>query len=108
MTSRETTQLLAHLDIYDALPRPARERLEIIAFGEIQWPWLLRSLWGGRKADKAALLRRLDLADDALPHLGSWKADTRIITHIVDAIEELRTEVVVDMGWGANSLVRAS
>ena len=107
MTSRETTQLLARPDIYDALPRPARERLEVIAFGAIQWPWLLRSLWGGRKADKAALLRRLDLADDALPHLGSWKADTRFLTHIVDAIEELRPAVVVELGCGASSLVIA-
>ncbi|HWV59748.1 MAG TPA: class I SAM-dependent methyltransferase, partial [Sphingopyxis sp.] len=107
MTSRETTHFLARPDIYDALPRPARERLEVIAFGAIQWPWLLRSLWGGRRAEKAALLRRLDLPEDALPHLGSWKADTRFLTHIVDAIEELRPAVVVELGCGASSLVIA-
>ncbi len=107
MTSRETTHFLARPDIYDALPRPARERLEVIAFGAIQWPWLLRSLWGGRKSEKAALLRRLDLADDALPHLGSWKADTRFLIHIVDAIERLRPAVVVELGCGASSLVIA-
>src|SRR3546814_11575602 len=101
MTSRETTHFLPRPDIYDALPRPARERLEVIAFGAIQWPWLLRSLWGGRKAEKAALLRRLDLPEDALPHLGSWKADTRFLTHIVDAIEALRPAVVVELGCGA-------
>jgi predicted O-methyltransferase YrrM len=107
MTSRETTHFLARPDIYDALPRPTRERIEVIAFGAIQWPWLLRSLWGGRKAEKAALLRRLELADDALPHLGSWKADTRFLTHIVDAIERLRPAVVVELGCGASSLVIA-
>lgn len=107
MTSRETTQLLARPDIYDALPRPTRERIEVLAFGALQWPWLLRSLWGGRKADKAALLGRLDLAEDALPHLGSWKADTRFLTHIVDAIEELRPATVVELGCGATSLVIA-
>ena len=66
MTSRETTQLLARPDIYDALPRPMRERLDVVAFGAIQWPWLLRSLWGGRKAEKAALLARLDLPAQAI------------------------------------------
>lgn len=107
MTSRETTHPLARPDLYDALPRPLRERLEVLAFGAIQWPWLLRSLSGGRKADKAALLRRLDLPDDALPHLGSWKADTRFLTHIVDAIERLRPATVVELGCGASSLVIA-
>ncbi len=65
------------------------------------------SLWGGRKAEKAELLHRLDLADDALPHLGSWKADTRFLTHIVDAIEQLRPATVVELGCGASSLVIA-
>src|SRR3546814_11036518 len=55
-------------------------------------------------AEKAALLRRLDLPEDALPHLGSWKADTRFLTHIVDAIEALRPAVVVELGCGASSL----
>jgi predicted O-methyltransferase YrrM len=107
MTSRDTTHLLARPDVYDALPRPLRERIEVIAFGAIQWPWLLRSLWGGRKAEKAALLARLDLADDALPHLGSWKADTRFLHHMVDAVEHLRPATVVELGCGASSLVIA-
>lgn len=105
MTTRETTQLLARPDLYDALPRPTRERIDVIAFGAIQWPWLLRSLWGGRKSEKAALLRRLDLPDDALPHLGSWKADTRFLHHIVDMIERVRPAIVVELGCGASSLV---
>lgn len=107
MTSRNATHILARRDAYDALPRPLRERLEVYAFGAIQWPWLLRSLWGGYKADKAALLARLDLPADALPHLGSWKADTRFLTHIVDAIEMLRPATVVELGCGASSLVIA-
>lgn len=107
MTSRDTTHFRARRDAYGALPRPLRERLEVYAFGAIQWPWLLRSLWGGRKADKAALLARLDLPADALPHLGSWKADTRFLTHIVDAIEMLRPATVVELGCGASSLVIA-
>lgn len=107
MTSRDTTHFLARPDIYDALPRPFRERLEVVTFGAIQWSWLLCSLWGGRKADKAALLRRLDLPADALPHLGSWKADTRFLTHIVDTIERLQPATVVELGCGASSLVIA-
>lgn len=47
------------------------------------------------------------LADDALPHLGSWKADTGLLHRIVDAIEELRPRVVVELGSGASSLVCA-
>lgn len=107
MTTRDTTQLLARPDMAGALPRPWRERIDVIAFGAIQWPWLLRSLWGGRKAHKAALLRRLDLPADALPHLGSWKADTRFLTHIVDAVEDRRPATVVELGCGASSLVIA-
>ena len=32
-----------------------------MAWGAIQWPWLARSLWGGKLADKHALLDRLGL-----------------------------------------------
>ena len=105
MTSHEKTTLLS---IDDSVPsRPLAEKLLTILWGAIQWPWLLRSLWGGQKADKTALLNRLGLADDALPHLGSWKADTRFLTHIVDAIERLRPATVVELGCGASSLVIA-
>lgn len=71
----------------------------------IQWPWLLRSLYGGTQAQKQALLRRVDLPQDALPHLGSWKADTFFLHRIVDAIENLRPAVVVELGSGASSLI---
>lgn len=105
MTSRETTSLLARDDT--AIPRSTRDRIETIAFGAIQWPWLLRSLRGGSRSEKAALLARLGLSEDALPNLGSWKADTRFLMHITDAIEALRPQVVVELGCGASSLIIA-
>jgi predicted O-methyltransferase YrrM len=83
------------------------DRLYRLAFGAIGWPWLLVSLWGGTKASKSRLLARLGLRDDALPHLGSWKADTGFLHRIVDAIEELRPATVVELGSGASSLVTA-
>ena len=105
MTSRETTSLLSRDD--GILSRSLRHRVETIAFGAIQWPWLLRSLRGGSRAEKTALLQRLDLSEDALPNLGSWKADTRFLMHITDAIEALRPQVVVELGCGASSLIIA-
>ena len=105
MTSREKTALLS---IEEAGPaRPLPEKLFTIAWGAIQWPWLLKSLWGGRLADKHALLDRLELPHDALPHLGSWKADTWFLWRIVEAIERLRPREVVELGCGASSLVIA-
>jgi predicted O-methyltransferase YrrM len=105
MTSREKTALLT-LDS-SVPPRPLREKLFTVAFGAIQWPWLARSLWGGRLKDKHALLDRLGLPHDALPHLGSWKADTFFLWRIVNAIEKLRPAEVVELGCGASSLVIA-
>jgi predicted O-methyltransferase YrrM len=83
------------------------DRLAIMAFGAIGWPWLLKSLSGGRKRDKRALLERLGLPADALPNLGSWKADTVLLKRIVDTIEHLRPETVVELGAGASTLVTA-
>jgi hypothetical protein len=88
MTSREKT---AFLTLEDSGPaRPFSEKLFTVAWGAIQWPWLARSLWGGKLADKLALLDRLGLSHDSLPHLGSWKADTWFLWRIVEAIERLR------------------
>ncbi|CAN5373654.1 hypothetical protein BH10PSE12_BH10PSE12_30430 [soil metagenome] len=78
-----------------------------LTFGLIGWPWLLRSLWGGRKADKRALLDTLGLAHDALPHLGSWKADTGFLNHIITHIARLRPATVIELGAGASTLVAA-
>lgn len=83
------------------------ERAFQLAFGAVQWPWLLRSLYGGTQADKGALLARLGLEADALPHLGSWKADTYLLHRIVDIIETARPATVVELGSGATSLVIA-
>ncbi len=83
------------------------ERLFQIAFGAVQWPWLLRSLYGGTQAHKQALLDRIGLELGALPHLGSWKADTYLLHRIVDVIETARPASVVELGSGATSLVTA-
>jgi predicted O-methyltransferase YrrM len=105
MTSREKTSLLS-LDTSTPV-RPWSEKLFTVVWGAIQWPWLARSLWGGRLADKNALLDRLGLPADALPNLGSWKADTWFLWRIVGAIERLRPREVVELGCGASSLVIA-
>lgn len=105
MTTRETTAFLA-LDDID-LTLSLSDRVMVMAYGAIQWPWLLRSLDGGRKKDKAKLLSYLDLPLDALPNLGSWKADTHFLWHIVSAIEEMRPQQVVELGCGASTFVAA-
>ena len=106
MTSRNTTALrsLKEEASYEA---GWSDRAYRIIFGAIGWPWLLLSLWGGTKSSKKQLLARLDLPEDALPNLGSWKADTFFLHRIVDAIEELRPATVVELGAGASSLVCA-
>ena len=105
MTSREKTGFLSLES--SGLSRPFSEKLFTVAWGTIQWPWLARSLWGGKLADKHALLDRLGLPHDALPHLGSWKADTYFLWQIFGAIEKLRPAEVVELGCGASSLVIA-
>ncbi|HEU0310368.1 MAG TPA: class I SAM-dependent methyltransferase [Sphingomicrobium sp.] len=107
MTSRETTPFL---------PRATNERTArkfwdaaaVVSFGALQWPWLLKGLHGGTQAEKRRLLQRLDLPADALPNLGSWKADTGLLHLIVDKIERERPRRVVEFGIGATSLVIAA
>lgn len=108
MTSREMTPLLPLADdgVWPLeVHRSALDVLHVIAYGTIGWPWLVRSLSGGTIEAKRALLERLDLAPDALPHLGSWKADTGFLHLIVDHIEATRPATVVELGAGASSLV---
>lgn len=110
MTSRELTGFLpldegASTDA--GLRRRASDMAWRLAFGAIGWPWLLASLSGGRPADKRALLDELKLPHDALPHLGSWKADVGFLRHIVREIERLRPAHVVELGAGASSLIAA-
>ena len=86
MTSRNMTPFLPLADdgVWpEDVRRSASDIGHILLFGALSWPWLLRSLSGGSRHAKAALLARLDLAPDALPHLGSWKADTGFLTLIV-------------------------
>jgi predicted O-methyltransferase YrrM len=109
MTSREATGLLPRnmLEEANPVPRAVTDWLHVLAFGAIGWPWLLRSLSGGRRKDKLALLDRLGLPHDALPNLGSWKADTALLSHIVDSVEAIEPQHVVELGSGASSLVTA-
>jgi predicted O-methyltransferase YrrM len=110
MTSRETTGLLPRrLDaaLLAETGRSLADRLTVFAFGAIQWPWLLRSLNGGTKAAKRALLARLDLPSDALPNLGSWKADTGLLTLLTDHILQFKPRLVVEFGTGASTLILA-
>jgi len=112
VTSRELTGILS---LGDADASASRRRPSDalgdwawrIGFGAISWPWLLASLSGGRKADKRALLDELGLPHDALPHLGSWKADVGFLRHIVREIAELRPAHVVELGAGASTLIAA-
>jgi predicted O-methyltransferase YrrM len=108
MTSRNVTPYLPLADdnIWpEDVRRSASDIAHILLFGALNWPWLLRSLSGGSKKAKAALLERLDLASDALPHLGSWKADTGFLTLIVDQIERQQPQTVLELGAGASSLI---
>jgi predicted O-methyltransferase YrrM len=108
MTTKSLTGLLAKTsDASAGIRCTPGERLFQIAFGAVQWPWLLRSLYGGTQAQKQALLARLQLEADALPHLGSWKADTYLLHRIVDIIQESHPAQVVELGSGATSLVVA-
>jgi predicted O-methyltransferase YrrM len=110
VTSRETTGLLPKSEgslIADAPGRSAADWAALLGYGAIQWPWLLKSLYGGTKAAKRRLLERLDLPQDALPNLGSWKADTGLLTLIAHHIEEKKPKLVVEFGTGASTLIIA-
>lgn len=109
MTTREATSLLPRSgdDVIGDYSRSASEWAAVLAFGAIQWPWLLRSLHGGRLGDKQALLDRLNLPYDALPCLGSWKADTGLLLLLVDHILSHRPRLVVEFGTGASTLIIA-
>jgi predicted O-methyltransferase YrrM len=110
MTTRQATSLLPRPGDAAIIGRHRRSLSDwaaVLAFGAIQWPWLLRSLDGGRLRDKQGLLDRLGLPDDALPYLGSWKADTGLLKLLVDHIFEHKPRLVVEFGTGASTLVLA-
>lgn len=108
MTSKDTTAVLTRASV---VPREIRQAIgdsiAVIAFGLIQWPWLLRSLYGGSKIAKAALLDRLCLPSDALPNLGSWKADVGLLSLLAEHVISKRPATIVEFGTGASTLVLA-
>jgi predicted O-methyltransferase YrrM len=106
MTTRDAAPILTRRGDVGAA-RDLRDWALLLGFGAIQWPWLLKSLYGGRKRDKTILLARLDLPGDALPNLGSWKADTGLLHRIVDTIAAHRPATVVELGAGASTLIVA-
>lgn len=105
MTTRYATGLLPRAQ--QGVKRRLSDRLAVLAFGAISWPWLLQALSGGTRLDKRRLLARLKLPGNALPHLGSWKADTAFLHRIVDTVEALRPRAVVELGAGASTLIAA-
>lgn len=109
MTSRDLTGMFSLPDGSAApcLGGQLSDLLWRVGFGAIGWPWLLRSLWGGRLRDKQALLDELGLPRHALPHLGSWKADIGFLRHIVREIDNGRPRQIVELGAGASTLVAA-
>jgi predicted O-methyltransferase YrrM len=110
MTSRHATSLLPRIGdtpVIRPKGRSLRDWAALIGIGAVQWPWLLRSLDGGTLEAKQALLDRLDLPHHALPNLGSWKADTGLLTLLADHIEEKKPKLVVEFGTGASTLVIA-
>lgn len=110
MTTRQATSLLPRIGDTPIIGFEGRSLADwgaLVAFGAVQWPWLLRSLHGGRLADKHALLDRLGLPHDALPHLGSWKADVGLLALVTEHILARRPRLVVEFGTGASTLVLA-
>jgi predicted O-methyltransferase YrrM len=110
MTSRESTRFLPIADPGAAdggRRRSPADWAMVVGFAALQWPWLLRSLDGGRRRAKRALLERLGLPLDALPNLGSWKADMGLLTVVTDHIFAARPKLVVEFGAGASTLIIA-
>lgn len=108
MTSREATAILA-LSGADGplLRRPAADRAFTLLWGALQWPWLLRGLSPGSDVDRAALHAELGLAGDALPALGSWKADAGFLRMLAAHVRFRRPQTVIEFGCGATTLVLA-
>ena len=110
MTTRQATRYRPRAGDTPLVGSPRRSFSDwawLIGLGAISWPWLLRSLDGGRLKAKHALLDWLGLPDDALPFLGSWKADTGLLTLVADHIIEHRPGLVVEFGTGASTLIIA-
>ncbi|GGE89738.1 class I SAM-dependent methyltransferase [Sphingomonas prati] len=87
--------------------RMLNEWIAVGAAGAVGWPWLLKSLGDGGPMARAALLARTGLDDDALPDLGSWRADADFLNIIATEILERRPRTVVELGGGTSTLVAA-
>jgi predicted O-methyltransferase YrrM len=108
VTSRESTGWGGRSDAQSAKPpRALKDRLLLGAFYVLNGPFLAKSLYGGSKKAKLALLRRLELPEDALPHTGSWKADVGLLTFLTDHILAHKPKVVVEFSAGASTLIIA-
>ena len=108
MTSRESTSLFGRSDSSSRLIRRSwKDRALLGAFYVLNGPFLAKSLYGGSKKAKRALLERLGLPLDALPHTGSWKADVGLLTFLTDHILTHKPKTVVEFSAGASSLIIA-
>ncbi|MBA4094737.1 MAG: class I SAM-dependent methyltransferase [Candidatus Accumulibacter sp.] len=96
-----------NLERVAGIARTASEAGLVLAFGAIGWPWLLKSLHGGGAEARARLLARTQLPEDALPQLGSWRADAGLLNLIADCILDARPDTVVEFGGGTTTLVAA-
>lgn len=109
MTLREATGILPRAEKIgpSVLRKSLSDWAHILYYGIVGAPRLILSLSGGPRRARRALLERLRLPADALPNLGSWKADAGFLSLIVDEIETRRPVTVVEFGAGATSLVAA-
>ena len=87
--------------------RTPGETALLMLFYVLNAPVLLRSLFGGSRSSREALLRRLGLPDDAIPAMGGWKADVGFLTFLTDYILAEKPQYVVEFGAGASTLVIA-
>ena len=65
----------------------------------------MRSLHGGSKAARHALHEKLGFPPDALPNLGSWKADAGFLSLLAEYILKSRPGCIVELGMGASTLL---
>jgi predicted O-methyltransferase YrrM len=110
MTSREATSLRTRSHAAEEWLRDQwglKEWATLVAFGALNTPWLAKSLYGGSKAGKRALLKQLRLPPHALPNLGSWKADVGLLKLVADHILAEKPKTVVEFGTGASTLIIA-
>ena len=109
MTGPSATSLLSRADGISARLRRGPADLALLgAFYVLNAPFLLRSLYGGSRMRKLALLRRLRLPPDSLPHTGSWKADVALLDLLARHVTQYRPRTVVEFSTGASTLIAAT